>query len=248
MNSWPHENVAPRIPMKLFLTILATLPVISLAAGEVADLSLVIVYADDRVQQPAVTWREWEEAVAYSQFNHHFSGVVLLLVGGLALLGAARTARAGSGLRYSWSLFLVVLGIFVLIMSDEEAWPIGPAGLIQSMTVREVREHKISGIVVLAIGAIEFLKRRGDLSNPGWGYFFPGVAVVAGIMLITHRHEGIAFLGRTNVPHITEGITSCLVAGGKVIDDRELLPRPYGAILWPLLVVGMALQLLIYME
>jgi putative copper resistance protein D len=69
-------------------------------------------------------WEGSAEGIAYSEFNHALAGLGVILVG----LTELRTAMGWTALAWSrWLLpaALVGSGIFLLIWSDHEAWPIG---------------------------------------------------------------------------------------------------------------------------
>jgi len=69
-------------------------------------------------------WEGSAEGIAYSEFNHALAGLGVILVG----LTELRTAMGWLALGWSrWLLpaSLVSSGIFLLIWSDHEAWPIG---------------------------------------------------------------------------------------------------------------------------
>src|SRR5262249_7905750 len=65
---------------------------------------------------------------AWSEYNHHVSGLFVLLMGALAVLHV-------SGLRWArhWPLVLLGLAGFMLVRNDPGAWPLGPQGFWASM-------------------------------------------------------------------------------------------------------------------
>src|SRR5947208_16087506 len=100
-----------------------------------------------------------EEDLEYSRFMHHSSGVTVLVIATL-LLGDRLTAhrhrllRVGSGL--AWLLF----GIFLCVFSDLEAWPIGPAGFIESFslsTTHEWIQHHLLSMIPMVLGIYTML-------------------------------------------------------------------------------------------
>ena len=73
------------------------------------------------------------EDIAWSEYNHHWAGLFVLAMGGLALLNQA-------GVRWArhWPLTLLGLALFLLIRSDPEVWPMGYVGLLESLRDVEV--------------------------------------------------------------------------------------------------------------
>ena len=67
--------------------------------------------------------------VAWSEYNHNWAGVAVLLVGFAALLDAGRRVR----LARHWPLLFLGLAAFILVRSDPEAWPLGDIGLLESL-------------------------------------------------------------------------------------------------------------------
>jgi hypothetical protein len=67
--------------------------------------------------------------IAWSEYNHHWAGLVVLMIGLLALLSRRlRWAR-------HWPLAFFGLAVFLLIRSDSENWPLGPRGFWESFQV-----------------------------------------------------------------------------------------------------------------
>ena len=62
--------------------------------------------------------------IAWSEYNHHWAGLIVLAIGLLAVLvstGHAPWAR-------HWPLLFFGLALFLLVRSDPENWPLGPRG------------------------------------------------------------------------------------------------------------------------
>ena len=116
--------------------------------------------------------------MAYSEFNHHLAGVFLLLIG----LGEVRQTLGWASLAWSRVLLpsaLIVAGMFLLIWSDHDAarrvhdhcadlWGDDP----------EVLQHKVYGILALAVGAVEFARRVGWFDHTLWEAPLPLFAIV----------------------------------------------------------------------
>src|SRR4030095_6815658 len=76
--------------------------------------------------------------IAWSEYNHHWAGLIVLTIGVMALLGS--TGRAPWARH--WPLLFLGLAAFLLVRSDPENWPLGPRGFWESFVVAEVLQHR----------------------------------------------------------------------------------------------------------
>ncbi|MBK1659913.1 CopD family protein [Paracraurococcus ruber] len=121
--------------------------------------------------------------IAWSEYNHHWSGIMVLLVALAALLDA--TGRVP--LARHWPLVFLGLAAFILVRSDPEAWPLGEIGLLDSLRDPEVVQHKLAGLLVVGFAVAEWWVRLGRLT--GWPRFvFPSAMVAGGVLLLAHTH------------------------------------------------------------
>ena len=65
---------------------------------------------------------------AWSEYNHHWAGLIVLVAGLLALLSRHRTMRWA---RF-WPLTFAGLAVFIILRADPENWPLGPRPFWQS--------------------------------------------------------------------------------------------------------------------
>src|SRR5205085_716892 len=72
--------------------------------------------------------------IAWSEYNHHWAGLIVSAVGLLAVL--ARSGRAGWARH--WPIAFLGLAVFLLLRADPENWPLGPRSFWQSFAVAEV--------------------------------------------------------------------------------------------------------------
>ncbi|MCA9499639.1 MAG: hypothetical protein KC588_10635 [Nitrospira sp.] len=204
-------------------------------------------------------WEGSPEGVAYSEFNHALAGVGVILVG----LSEWRTAMGWQAFMWArWLLpgSLIGSGIFLLIWSDHLAWPIGPWTFSETFSGKdpEMLQHKIFGILALAVGMVEGLLRVGKISHVFWRSLLPGFALIGGLMLFRHMH-GLHPGGHDIQAHHNLMGTLALT-GGLVWFAGELIPRAQPTlqtssrfrfvfkILWSLLVIAIGIQLLFYTE
>ncbi|MEJ0046678.1 MAG: hypothetical protein WDN04_11635 [Rhodospirillales bacterium] len=76
--------------------------------------------------------------IAWSEYNHNWSGIFVLAIGVLALLN-----QAGARWARHWPLVFLGLAGFLLVRSDPEVWPLGQIGLIESLRDVEVVQHRV---------------------------------------------------------------------------------------------------------
>ncbi len=205
---------------------------------------------------PSTVGNQWEgsrQGIAYSEFNHHLAGVFLLLIG----LGEVRQAMAWQSLAWTRVLLpsaLIVAGIFLLIWSDHDAWPIGSLSFFETFGGRdpEVLQHKMYGILALAVGSVELLRRAGWPGHAVWAAPLPLFAIVGGLMLLSHSHGDHPAAHKIALHHAMMGTMAIVAGSSKFISgwrSRQLhAERSYWELLWACLVVAIGLQLLIYSE
>lgn len=121
--------------------------------------------------------------IAWSEYNHHWSGIMVLLVGLAALLDA--TGRVP--IARHWPLVFLGLAGFILIRSDPEAWPLGEIGLLDSLRDPEVVQHKLAGLLVVGFAVAEWWVRLGRITGRA-RYVFPTAMVAGGVLLLAHTH------------------------------------------------------------
>jgi putative copper resistance protein D len=82
--------------------------------------------------------------IAWSEYNHHWSGLLVLLVGFAALLDGTGKVPISR----HWPLLFLLLALFIGVRADPEAWPLGEIGLLDSLRDPEVVQHKLAALLV----------------------------------------------------------------------------------------------------
>jgi putative copper resistance protein D len=121
----------------------------------------------------------------WSEYNHHWAGILVLAMGLLGLLeksGRAPWAR-------HWPLLFLVLAAFLLVRSDPEVWPLGQVGFFDSFRDPEVLQHRIFVLLIVAFGVFEWRVRTGRTKAPRAAFVFPLMTAIAGALLLTHSHS-----------------------------------------------------------
>jgi putative copper resistance protein D len=121
--------------------------------------------------------------VAWSEYNHHWSGLIVLAIGILALL-----ARRIRWAQY-WPLAFLGLGLFLLVRADPENWPLGPRGFWESFQVAEVAQHRSFIVLIVAFAVFEGRVQTSRTGGRHAGLVFPLVCALGGALLLTHSHS-----------------------------------------------------------
>jgi putative copper resistance protein D len=124
------------------------------------------------------------EDIAWSEYNHHWAGIFVLLIGFLALLG-----RAGVRWARHWPLLFLAMAGFLLIRSDPEVWPLGQEGWWVAWRDVEVAQHRFFVLLIILFGTFEWSVRTGRLKSKRAAMVFPLLVAVGGAMLLTHSHQ-----------------------------------------------------------
>lgn len=120
---------------------------------------------------------------AWSEYNHHWAGLVVLAAGILSVL-----ARRISWARH-WPLIFLGLAAFLFVRADAENWPLGPRGFWESFQVAEVAQHRLFVVLIVAFGMFEWAVRTARIPAKPSGLVFPLVCAVGGALLLTHSHS-----------------------------------------------------------
>ncbi len=188
------------------------------------------------------------EQQAFLVFNHHLGGVFVLFMGVISLLEVLRgerLIRAG----FLWPVLLLILGGYMILLSDPAAWPIGPLGFEESLADPMVLQHKTFAAIMVALGVIDLLRRLEWLTAPAWQFTFYAVALVPGVMLLAHRTtlSGQHHAQSVLFSHPVMGTLALMTLTLKVLVDAKVIVG-YKAIAYPVLILMLGLQLFLYKE
>jgi putative copper resistance protein D len=184
--------------------------------------------------------------IAWSEYNHHWSGIFVLAIGILALLNQA-------GLRWArhWPLIFLGLALFLFLRSDPEVWPLGDIGFFESFRDVEVLQHRVFVVLIVVFALFEWRVRATD-RRTGWTpLVFPLMSAAGGALLLTHSHaianiKDQLLIELTHTPLALAGI----LAGWSRWLELRLQP-PASRIagwIWPVCLVFVGMLLLLYRE
>ncbi|OAF00407.1 copper resistance protein [Bradyrhizobium centrolobii] len=187
------------------------------------------------------------EDIAWSEYNHHWAGVFVMLIGLLALV---EHFRWGSWARH-WPLLFLGMAAFLFFRADEQAWPLGPAGFFESFRDPEVAQHRIFVLLIVVFGLFEWRVRlRGNDAGPA-ALVFPLTTALGGALLLTHSHAIANIKDQLLIEMSHTPLALCGVAAGWA---RWLELRLDGRVsrlaswIWPVAFVLVGLILLDYRE
>lgn len=166
---------------------------------------------------PSGGWEGSAEGIAYSEFNHHFAGLCDVVFG-LAELGYALEYPLPFWTRLVLPGVLGVVGGFLMIWSDHDAWPIGSMSFTDTFfgQDREILEHKFYGVIALTIAFCEILRRTGRVHHPAWAAPLVLLTLVGGLLLFVHSHGNHPAMHRIELHHAllgTVGVCAALSKG-----------------------------------
>jgi len=210
--------------------------------------------ADDEAMTPAMQAKLLADKEE-SEFNHHLAGFLVALAGVL-LFFQDGLAKWWPAAKYAWPVCFLLLGIFLLVWSDPELWPVGDDAWLESLRHDpEVLQHKIFAVLLLALGAIEWQRTRGLLKAAWSGWVFPALAIAGSVLLLFHQHEGgmhgpqhQEVMARIQSEHLSYSVAGVGVALTKGLSDIETPWQRVFQRVWPLLLVLLGILLMFYRE
>lgn len=125
---------------------------------------------------------------AWSEYNHHWAGLIVLAAGVLALLAKVPRPRWLRAVGQQWPLLFIGLAAFILLRADPECWPLGPRPFWKSFTEPDVLEHRVFALLIVAFALFEWGVRTGHLRWRRAQFVFPALCAVGGALLLTHTH------------------------------------------------------------
>jgi putative copper resistance protein D len=146
--------------------------------------------------------------IAWSEYNHHWAGVFVLVMALLALMernGSARWAR-------HWPLLFVPFAALLAHRDLVEGGLEDNIGFFALLRDPEISEHLFFYVLMAAFGIFEWSVRTGRRRSPGPALVFPLLTATAAGALLTHSHslanvKDLLLIEVTHVPLALLGIT-----------------------------------------
>jgi copper resistance protein D len=188
--------------------------------------------------------------IAWSEYNHHWSGLFVLAIGVLALLN-----QAGLRIARHWPLAFLGLAGFLFLRSDPEVWPLGDIGFFTSFRDVEVLQHRVFVALIAAFAIFEWRVRTARHVKPWARLVFPLLCAGGGVLLLTHSHaianvKDQLLIELTHTPLALAGIVAGCARWLELRLDPAASPIVHRlcAWLWPVCFILVGLLLLSYRE
>ena len=185
---------------------------------------------------------------AWSEYNHHWSGLIVLAAGLLALLSRLPKARWAR----NWPLVFIALAVFILLRGDPECWPLGTRPFWASMVVPDIMQHRFYALLILAFAVFEWGNQTGRWHARWASMVFPLLCAGGGALLLTHNHT----LGNVKeellaeMSHTPIALLGATAGWGRWLELR--LPGSkqsrFASYIWPICLILVGLVLLDYRE
>ena len=240
-------RLAPQIP-RLASPAVQDLPedvyaaeVTAFNGGTLSSASFVPGQAGTRPNTPAE--KSW------SEYNHHWAGLIVLAIGLLAFLAQTKHFPWAR----NWPLLFLGLSLFLFLRSDPETWPLGPNGFWVTLQDPEVLLHRIFSLLVIGLAIFEWRVQTGRVTSEGARLIFPALVAVASALLLTHSHSlgNIKEEVLAELSHAPLAILGVVAGWSRWLELRlpaENKVRDRMAWLWPSCLVLIGLLLLNYRE
>jgi putative copper resistance protein D len=120
----------------------------------------------------------------WSEYNHHWAGLIVLIAGLLAFASHFNLMRWA---RF-WPATFAGLSIFILLRADPENWPLGPRPFWASFSAPDVLEHRAAALLILCFAIFECAVQAGKLRARWASMIFPVMCAMGAVVLLTHNH------------------------------------------------------------
>jgi putative copper resistance protein D len=185
--------------------------------------------------------------IAWSEYNHHWAG---LLVAAMGLAALARRGGRVPAARH-WPLLFLLLAAFLFLRGDPEVWPMGVLGLFESLKDPEVAQHRVFELLIVGFALFEWAVSTGRIVSRALARVFPLLVAIAGTLLLTHSHAlGNAkeelLIEYTHLPIAVLGVTAGWARWLEV--EAPLAEGRWAGWLWPACFVLIGILLLAYRE
>jgi len=172
-----------------------------------------------------------------SDLAHRVEGVLLLVIAVLAIAGNVFGIIWAST---AWPVLVLMAGL-LLLLAIYPTHPVGDWLLIWRDP--QQRQHTIIALALIAAGTAEFFRS----SPAGLGLVWPGAFVLIGVLFLTHAQHGTGQAVQKAVRrHRYLGAT--LILAGLIAAVAAWTSNAALAVLWPVVLLAAAVQLLVYRE
>jgi putative copper resistance protein D len=184
----------------------------------------------------------------WSEYNHHWAGLIVLIAGLLAFLSRF------AGMRWArfWPISFAGLSLFIFLRADPENFPLGPRPFWASFSAPDVLEHRAAALLILCFAGFECAVQAGKLRARWGAMVFPTMCALGAAVLFTHNHAGgdTAEEVLASLSHMPIALLGATAGWARWLELR--LPPGRAAkiagYVWPLFLSAAGLVLLNYRE
>lgn len=186
---------------------------------------------------------------AWSEYNHHWAGLIVLAAGLIALASRFKSQPWAR----NWPLLFFALAVFIVLRADPETWPLGPRPFWASFAEPDVLEHRLFAALIVAFAVFEWAIETGRLQSRRGALVFPALCAVGGALLLTHMHGFGSDAKNETLVELSHGAIAVLgaTAGWARWVQMRLPGRRasrYAAWIWPVCFILVGMVLLDYRE
>jgi copper resistance protein D len=186
---------------------------------------------------------------AWSEYNHNCAGLVVFLMGILALLSRSRYFSWAK----IWPLSFLLLAIFLFFRADPENWPMGPNGFWASFAVTDVLQHRLAVLLIIVFAIFQYRVERNRVKSMAAALVFPAVCALGGAVLLTHTHalSNVKEELLIEMSHTPLAIFGIMAGWSRWLELRlpeENRAKKYLAWVWPVCFIVVGLILMDYHE
>ncbi|MGB2629559.1 MAG: CopD family protein [Candidatus Acidiferrum sp.] len=196
---------------------------------------------------------EWNPStpgdIAWSEYNHNWAGLIVMLMGVLALLSRSRYFAWAK----IWPLMFLGLAVFLFLRADPENWPLGPNGFWESFGVIDVLQHRLAVILIILFAVFQYRVETNKVKSMAAKLVFPSVCAIGGVVLLTHTHalSNVKEEMLAELSHTPLAIFGIMAGWSRWLELR--LPeqneaRKYLKWIWPICFIFVGLILMDYHE
>lgn len=195
-----------------------------------------------------VDFNKWADK-AWSEYNHNCAGFVVFLLGILALLSRSRYFSWAK----IWPLAFLLLAVFLFFRADPENWPLGPNGFWESFKQTDVLQHRAAVLLIIVFAVFQYRVEMKWVKSMTAALVFPAVAVLGGMILLTHTHamNNVKEQLLVDLSHTPLAVLAVYSGWSRWLELRlpeENNARKYIAWVWPVCFILIGLLLMDYHE
>ncbi|HEY2118266.1 MAG TPA: CopD family protein [Candidatus Acidoferrum sp.] len=187
--------------------------------------------------------------IAWSEYNHNWAGLIVMLMGILALLSRSRYFAWAK----IWPLMFLGLAVFLFLRADPENWPLGPNGFWKSFGVVDVLQHRLAVVLIVVFAIFQYRVETKKVKSMAAALVFPSVCALGGVVLLTHTHalSNVREEMLAELSHTPLAIFGIMAGWSRWLELRlpdQNQARKYLKWIWPVCFIFVGLILMDYHE